>query len=360
MADNDNNCPSCADDPESHPAAPGSVFGTLPGNPSVFVREFVPPTEVEVEFSRNFYAALESRTGRSPNTEGILIQTQVPPESFPPAQALSRAASGERVFMPDISGLPMDPNGPAAITMRAMKREMEASPSVIGRNRFESALPGGDILMPSQFTAPWFEVAANGPRPTLPVFPYDRGMDGILRRWFFEELLAEFERLYGPIIGPVRQGSEKMADNRCTLEYQDRTILVRERRRIDGDEWEYIDKTEEGASGLIRAADRDDTKKRVEDLRLLALFDNCIIKHGFQDRNGKWAGRYVYPLGRDFPNIRDVNNALDRYVVRTYCCRGWCEPGVQCTVRDASIDVELDPRIRLPAGAVDNVVCECP
>ena len=103
MPDDTNNCPSCNDHPMGK-ALPGSTADVL-------VREYVPPTAAELDFSHNFYAAMEARTSRSPFTEGIPVQTQD-------------------------AGSPVEPLEPIA---------------------FQHQVSGADLLMPSQYTAPWFE-----------------------------------------------------------------------------------------------------------------------------------------------------------------------------------------------------------
>ena len=57
MPDDNNNCPSCNDYPMGEP---------LPGNPNVLVRPYAPPTDAELEFSKNFYAGMRARTGHYP------------------------------------------------------------------------------------------------------------------------------------------------------------------------------------------------------------------------------------------------------------------------------------------------------
>ena len=133
-------CPSCADHPMGK-ALPGSTANVL-------VREYVPPTAAELDFSRNFYAAMEARTGRSPFTDGIPVQTQ---DASP---GLRDVALRDGMTLPDISGLPMDPQGPAAMSMR------HATPTpgqdTMATEAIHRAMRGEHALMPSQLTAPWF------------------------------------------------------------------------------------------------------------------------------------------------------------------------------------------------------------
>ena len=134
-------CPSCADHPMGK-ALPGSTADVL-------IREYVPPTAAELEFSRNFYAAMEARTGRSPFTDGIPVQTQDASPGF------GGIALRDGMMLPDISGLPMDPQGPAARSLRFASGREQAVPDTFVSSAVAHALSGQDVLMPSQLTAPW-------------------------------------------------------------------------------------------------------------------------------------------------------------------------------------------------------------
>jgi hypothetical protein len=128
MAKDDENCPACNDNP--HP-----MGEPLPGNEHVTVRPYTPPTEAELEFTRNFYANIRAREHGS-HTERVLSHAKTPsPERFsgaPPIHAGTR-----RMDVPPAAVThPIEPNG---------------------------VLPDFDSSMPSQLTMPWFGIPQEAP-----------------------------------------------------------------------------------------------------------------------------------------------------------------------------------------------------
>jgi hypothetical protein len=169
MPDNENNCPSCLGDTDA-------AFGSLTSNPNVFVRPYVPPTQAELEFSRNFYTAMESHPGHDPGA-GILVQTTIT------SQGQGAVPMQTGVQLPAGSIVARYP-GPA------LEHQSTLESLMVGVNRH--AVSGEDLLMPSQLTAPWLEPhdlihtqqqPAGEKIPGLDdVFPNDTPKDEILRK----------------------------------------------------------------------------------------------------------------------------------------------------------------------------------
>lgn len=160
MPDESNNCPTCNDHPMGE-ALPGST-------PSVLVQPYTPPTPAELEFTRNFYAAMEARNGNAPD-EGVLVQTQGT------SPALGNIALQDGMKLPDISGMMMEPYGPVARSLQAAAdtsifeptssalaataKQIGFAPNVAS-NRLSYDSSDTDALIPSQLDAPWLELAS--------------------------------------------------------------------------------------------------------------------------------------------------------------------------------------------------------
>jgi len=93
MAKDDNNCPACNDNP--HPTGEA-----LKGNENAQVRAYTPPTAAELEFTRNFYAAMNARDGEGPVSTLPIQQPTLTRDA-----AFQHGHLTDGMKLPDTSGL---------------------------------------------------------------------------------------------------------------------------------------------------------------------------------------------------------------------------------------------------------------
>lgn len=186
MAENDANCTSCTGNP--HPTNKPSS-----GDGNVFVRPYTPPTSEDLALSRHLYAAREARSGER-MSPGVHVQAESPfatvpgavravsisaplnLERRPPVPGGIWSAQYEGWLIPDISGLPLDSRAEGMSLQSAQRPAREAAfVPTAPRSQVDSAVTlvvqhlvsGGDVLMPSQLTAPWFDLLTNSENPKV-------------------------------------------------------------------------------------------------------------------------------------------------------------------------------------------------
>lgn len=223
MPENENTCSSCAEGAHS-------ASKPLANNSKVQVAPYTPPTQAELEFTRQYYAARASmETGaidRLVRESALPVQSMAwNPRSQNPAQALY-----DGVILPDTNHLMADPKSTASKSQHGAESKVEATQHGAISHIINRALLGEDVLMSFQLAAPWLEhVVFTQPGQTTesePAPPLEPATAEDCDRWAQEYL--EW----------LKNNGELKSEDRIVIRCNDKTYVFR--RAPEGDEWDWL------------------------------------------------------------------------------------------------------------------------